>query len=347
MIIKAKPWKKNEPPRRILAIRLQATGDVVATLPFLQDLRNKLPPSVKLDLLTRKETDPIPRHLILFDRVYSIGGGRNFKLQLVHTFLLLPRLFFRQYDVVIDLQRTLISKIVRKMISPGAWSLFDKYAPIAGGERFRLTIEAVGLGKNQLDTRFRLKDPFAGPRVLKMNGWNGTDGLVVLNPAGAVATRHWPSENYVAFARLWLNAFPRTKFLVLGTGLIAEKTAFLKMQLGDHLISLVGKTTPDEAFAALQCTQLVLSEDSGLLHMAWTSGIPTVALLGSTRSDWVRPLGDHSVLFDSSDLPCGNCMQSVCRWGDVRCLTRYTPEMIFQRSLALIDGTRPAKQAGL
>ena len=75
--IQCKPWTKVSPPRRILAIRLQAMGDVVITLPYLQGLRNALPTGVRLDFLTREETEDIPKNIDLFDRVFTIGGGRN------------------------------------------------------------------------------------------------------------------------------------------------------------------------------------------------------------------------------------------------------------------------------
>ena len=73
-IIPAKPWNRNKPPKRILAIRWQAMGDVMITLPYLQHLRNSLPPSVQLDLLTSEETEGVPKNIHLFDHVYSIGG---------------------------------------------------------------------------------------------------------------------------------------------------------------------------------------------------------------------------------------------------------------------------------
>ena len=336
MNIPAKPWTGIIPPKRILAIRLQAMGDVVITLPYLQQLRHSLPSSVKLDLLTREETEYIPKNILLFDKVFSIRGGRNHKRQLIDTFFLLPKLWMQRYDIVIDLQNTLISKIVRKSIFPKAWSEFDKYSSMAAGERNRLTIEAVGLGQSEMNTCFRLKDPLRGLTILKNKGWNETDKLVVLNPAGFFETRNWSMQNYVRFAQSWLKHFPDTKFLILGTTFIAEKAALLKKELDDHLINMVGDTSPSEAFGIIQRATLVVSEDSGLMHMSWVSGIPTIALFGSTRSVWSRPLGTHSFFFDSSDLACGNCMSAVCRMGDTRCLTRVTPEMILEQAVALL-----------
>ena len=337
MNIAAKPWTSASPPKRILAIRLQAMGDVVITLPYLQHLRTSLPSSTRLDLLTRTETEDIPKNINLFDRIYSIGGGRNHKRQILSTLFLLPKLLMQRYDAVIDLQNTLISKIVRKSIAPSAWVEFDKYSPIAAGERNRLTIEAMRIGNVSMNHGFKFKDPRKGLSILKNKGWSEKEQLVVLNPAGFFETRNWNIQNFIRFAELWLQRFPHTKFLVLGTSLIAGKAGLLKKHLGERLIDLVGQTSSSEAFAVLQHATLVLSEDSGLMHMAWVSGVPTITLFGSTRSDWSRPLGDHSIFFDSSDLPCGNCMDAICRMGDIRCLTRITPEMVLEKAFHLVQ----------
>ena len=234
------------------------------------------------------------------------------------------------------MQNNEISELVRKSIHPSAWSVFDRFSARSAGERTRLTIEAVGLGKNDINSDFHFKERFDSIAMLRKNGWNGTGELVVLNPAGAFPTRNWPLKNYVSFANLWSKEFPGAQFLLLGTSLISSSAVYLKEKLGNQVVEIVNQTTPSQAFAILQHARFVLSEDSGLMHMAWISGIPTLVLFGSTRSDWSRPLGTHSFFLDSSDLPCGNCMQEVCRYGDVHCLTRYDPEMVFAHAIGLV-----------
>jgi ADP-heptose:LPS heptosyltransferase len=219
---------------------------------------------------------------------------------------------------------------------PKAWSEFDKVSSIPAGERTRLTIEAVNLYSIIACTRFNIKCTTA-ELILKENGWNGKRNLILINPAGAFSTRNWPLENYVAFMKLFLQKFPQSQFLVMGVELIKYKAAFLKNIFHENLICLVNKTTPAEAFAIVQKVKFVLSEDSGLMHIAWVSGIPTLSMFGSTRSDWSRPLGEYSLLLDSSDLPCGNCLLASCKYGDVHCLTRYTPEFVFEKALQLLN----------
>ena len=335
-LIRSKRWPGPNPPGKILAIRLQAMGDLVITLPYLQHLRNTLPQTTVLDLLTREEVDDIPRTLELFNRVISVGGGRRRSAQWLHGLRLLPGILSRNYDVVIDLQNNSLSRFFRRSVMPKAWAEFDKFSPLAAGERTRLTIQAAGLSIPVADTRFILRNRDEGSSILKQKGWDGQGRVLVLNPAGAFVTRNWPIENYLAFAERWLDAFPQTQFLVMGLDSMRDKALELEKRLGRKLINLVGKTSAAQVFSILQQASLVISEDSGLMHMSWVSGIPTLAMFGSTRSDWSRPLGEHTLLLDSSDLPCGNCMQEVCKYGDTHCLARYSPEWVFQQSLRLV-----------
>ena len=335
--INAKPWKEKYLPKRILAIRLHAMGDVIITLPYLQYLRNNLPPNVQIDFLTIEECVSIPKNIVLFDKIYVIHGGRNFKKQIAFTFLLLPKLLLNRYDIVLDLNDAIISRWIRKILSPKAWATFDRFFPIPAGERTRLTIEAVGLGKINACTQFKLKSGLDVENILKENGWVDNNRIIILNPAGAFETRNWPLENYIEFAKLWLNIFPATQFLILGVNPVKMKADYFKKELNDHLINLVNKTTPAQAFAIIQRAAITLTEDSGLMHMSWVSGIPTLALFGSTRGYHAKPLGEKSFLFDSSDLPCGNCMLEICKYGDTHCLTRYMPQMVFEKAIELVD----------
>jgi ADP-heptose:LPS heptosyltransferase len=328
-------WKKGKKPRRILAIRYQAMGDVVITLPYLLDLKSNYPESA-LHFLTRKEDSAIPESIFLFDQVIPVFGGRNAKLQFAYTLLLLPYLWFQQYDVVLDLQNSRVSRILRKLLATGAWSEFDRVSPFLAGERTRHAIDAIQLSAVNINTRFRFRTPDPSlVEKMKSAGWDGRSRIVVLNPAGSFSSRNWPLENYLAFARQWRVHSP-VQFMILGLPSLQPQAIFLKQHLGNVLIDLTGKTSPVEAFRLAGKAHFMLTEDGGLMHMAWVQGVPTLALFGSTRSDWSSPCGAWSRCLDSSDLPCGNCMDAVCQFGDVHCLTRYSPDFVFKEALDLL-----------
>jgi ADP-heptose:LPS heptosyltransferase len=176
-----------------------------------------------------------------------------------------------------------------------------------------------------------------GLKKLHAANFDPAKKLFVLNPAGNFATKNWPLEYYDRFARTWLETIDaHVQFLVLGADFLQTKAEHLKNRLSNNLISLVGSTTQTEAFNILQKADLVLTEDSGLMHLACAAQVPTIALFGSTKSVWSKPWGEYSICLDSSDLECGECAEPLCRFGDVHCLTRYTPDAVITAATELL-----------
>jgi ADP-heptose:LPS heptosyltransferase len=301
-------------------------GDVVITLPYLAALARALP-QTEIDLFTREEVAAIPREVPVFRTVYALGGGRNSRLQRLLALRLIPRLRRRRYDLLLDLQNNEVTALVRWLLRPEAWTTFDTRSPLSAGERTRRAIEAGGVALGRLVYDVPLRDPDLGLSRLLESGAREDEVFCILNPAGCFASRNWPLQNYVRFAQLWRERHG-CRFLVLGVPSLGPKAALFRQRLGESLIDLVGRTTPAEAFGLVRRASLVVTEDSGLMHMAWTSGVPTLALFGSSRHDWSAPQGPHALCLHSGDLPCGACMEADCRYGDVHCLTRHTPEAV-------------------
>lgn len=336
--IDAKPWRGPRPPERVLAIRLHAHGDTILTLPYLSALRRRRP-NATLDFLTRREVSAIPRSISLFDRVFAFGGGRDPRRQLLSVLPLIPRLWLRRYDVIVDLQCSRVSRIVRILLHPPSWSEFDRFSPRLAGERTRTTIEAAGLGPLDVYPDIVLRHGDTGPETLRDAGWDGASELIVLNPAGTFAGRRWPLDSYVRFAELWLaRVSPATQFAVLGLPSRIPEAHYLKERLGARLVNLVGRTSPAEAFALLRRARLVLSEDSGLMHMAWVAGSPTLALFGASRSSWARPHGNYSECLRACRRADGECIEAArCLAAPPECLDRLSPEVVVERARALLD----------
>lgn len=333
-VMRFRPWRNPNFPRKVLAIRFQALGDTVLTLPYLQSLKRQYP-EIELHFITRQEVSEIPRNINVFDKVLSVSGGRNARLQFLFVLSKLPYLIWQSYDVVLDLQNNRISILLRKMLRVKAWAELDKYSPLPCGERMGMAIEALGIWKIKLDTNFKLSINIE--QLLIANNWKKDHDLVLLNPAGCFSSRSWPLSNYVEFANLWIEHInARTQFLLLLLPEFKEKADFIAASLKEKCINLTGKANQLEAFAIIQKSKFVLSEDSGLMHMAWIQKIPTLALFSSSRKDWSAPQGIWSTCLDSSDMECGPCMKEICTYGDNRCLTRYTPEIVLARAMLLI-----------
>ena len=102
-------------------------------------------------------------------------------------------------------------------------------------------------------------------------------------------------------------------------------------------INLAGKTSLDQALCAIAATKSIVSNDSGLMHIAAAFGVPQVALFGSSSPLHTPPLNDKAaVLWLKTDvgyqppLDCAPCFQRECPLGHTRCLHDITTAMVLE-----------------
>ena len=109
--------------------------------------------------------------------------------------------------------------------------------------------------------------------------------------------------------------------------------------------SLAGLTDLGEAMALIAASQAVLSNDSGLMHVAAATGVPQVAVFGSSSPLHTPPLSDKAVVVwlknEASYQPaldCSPCFERNCPLGHLRCLNDLTPERVAQAWREVVSG---------
>jgi len=92
-------------------------------------------------------------------------------------------------------------------------------------------------------------------------------------------------------------------------------------------VNLCGRTTLDDAVVALSCADLVVSNDSGLMHVAAALDRPMIALYGSSSPSFTPPLSDRAHVV-KHEVPCSPCFQRVCPLKHFDCMMKLAPSRV-------------------
>jgi heptosyltransferase-2 len=137
----------------------------------------------------------------------------------------------------------------------------------------------------------------------------------------------WPPAHYAELAR----ALHRTHSLpvvLLGSGKEAALCEEIATLAPGACLVLAGKTSLLDAMALIAASRGVVSNDSGLMHVAAAFGRPQVAVFGSTSPEHTPPQNARAAVIwlkDELKLDCMPCFERTCRYGHYRCLTEVAP----------------------
>lgn len=148
------------------------------------------------------------------------------------------------------------------------------------------------------------------------------------------AAKRWPATHFAALARQLT-----LPVLLLGSGkeaeLCEEIASVANAGKNPGCVSLAGKTSLDDALALIAGARAMVSNDSGLMHVAAAMGVPQVALFGSSSPLHTPPLSDAAKVIWLKDdqsytpaLDCAPCFQRECPLGHTRCLNDIAPSEV-------------------
>jgi heptosyltransferase-2 len=136
----------------------------------------------------------------------------------------------------------------------------------------------------------------------------------------------WPPGHYAELAHRLHEEYAQP-ILLLGSGKEAVLCETIAEQAPGACKVLAGKTSLIDAMALIAGARGVVSNDSGLMHVAAAFGIPQAAVFGSTSPEHTPPLNANArVLWlkEELQLDCSPCFDRVCRFGHTRCLTEVS-----------------------
>jgi ADP-heptose:LPS heptosyltransferase len=251
-----------------------------------------------------------------------------------------------RYDRIVDLQGLLKSALVARLARGGAriGPSFHReaahvfYTAVAGPrDKSRHAVEenldiVRHLGLERLPPVFPLAIPPAAPSAPRPR--------IGLLPASRWPTKNWPPECFAALGRLLRGRVANASFFLLGGRADVPICNEIQKAIGGDVFNRAGQTSLVEMGGLLRELDLLVTNDSGPMHMAAALGTPTLAIFGPTDPGRTGPYGDgHAVV--SVALPCRPCFSRTCRVGGVPCLQGVTPERVADTALRLLERRAP------
>lgn len=325
--------------RRILIIKPSSLGDVIHALPTLAALRDRFP-SAHITWLVKRQWAGVLERVEGLDRIWPIESGLQGWLRMVAP------LRAAAFDLVIDLQgllrsgaiawltgcRTRIGFANAREGSPFCYTqrVAVPTSDMHAVDRYLFVASAVGASpKGAPEFRIRLAstDRERITELLRSVGLVPGAPWLAMNVSARWDTKRWPPEHYAAVADALHKERLAPVALIGGPDDRAvTQTVLSRMQTTP--IDLTGQTSPGLLPALLASASLLLTNDSGPMHIAAAMGTPVVALFGPTSPLRTGPYGaDHRVL--TSGVPCSPCFSRTCRNPvPLECLTTIDPKTV-------------------
>lgn len=337
---------------RIVIVRLSSIGDVLHATPVVRALKSAVP-SCNITWVVGEVSADLVRYNPFIDDVYvwsrekweaHMRQGR-FREAIAMWRWLKNDFSARPYDIALDVQGLFISGMVTAATgAPRRIGLGRTKEPngLFMTERAHSSDEHViqrylsllkPLGIHTDDYHMTLCIPPAAVQqaeeFLEKNGVASGDRVIVLVPATTWPSKNWPAEYFAAV----INGLKDKGHLVLcgGPG-DRDSAAAIAALTKTAVIDAVGKTSLLEMGALLARAHVVITSDTGPLHMAVALGTPTVSIFGPTAAAMYGPL-QHGHIVLESQLECRACHKRTCPRKENRCMQAVSPRDVIDAAL--------------
>jgi lipopolysaccharide heptosyltransferase II len=145
--------------------------------------------------------------------------------------------------------------------------------------------------------------------------------------------KRWLPERF-AEAVAKITAQSSAQWILLGTKKDAAIGEQIAAAIGDHCVNRIGQTTLDQLIDELRRCSLLLTNDTGTMHLAALLGVPVVAVFGSTEPRLTGPLGNGHIILQHH-VECSPCFLRECPI-DFRCMKAISADEVAGAVLSLL-----------
>lgn len=335
--------------KRILIANVNWLGDVLMSTASIRAIKKAYPDSYLACMVPKRcvevlSGNPNLDEIIVFDEKDThkwIFAQIKFILELKKKKFDIVFLFHRSLTRALIVKLAGIPERVGYYTKKRAWLLTKAIAqPDSSIHRLDYYFNIVGSYGIKSDGRYYEffisdNDREFIDKKLKESGVSKEDFVVVINPGGNWQPKRWPKENFAALSDRLINELG-AKIIISG----ADKDISLANEISEMMlikpIILAGATNLKQLGALMEAADLVISADSGPMHIAASMGTDLIALFGPTKATLTGPLGKGKIATiqreAGCEIPCyvKNCPQN-------RCMEAISVEYVFKEAKKFRD----------
>jgi len=336
--------------RKILIVAPNWIGDALLAQPLFARLRQKFP-GATIDALAPAWTAPVLRRMPEISEVIDAPFAHG-ELGLARRWSIAGTLRVRVYDEAIVLPNTVKSALIpflagipvrtgftgelRYGLLNRVHKLDEKALPLMAERYAKLAEEPESPPERPLaEVKLRVDEAHLALALARL-GLSRAKPMVAFCPGAEYGpAKRWPARYFADLASK-LSAQGRAVWL-FGSG--KDREIGEEIARAGTAVNLCGKTDLETAIDLLSLAEVVVSNDSGLMHVAAAVGRPVVALYGSSSPEHTPPLSKISRVVRTG-IDCSPCYARECPLGHFRCMIDLEPE----RVLSEIQSVAPARQ---
>ena len=348
-----------------------AHGDIVMGTPFLAALRDAYPEAHLTWIVERTDAgaidaNPFIDECLLWDTHYWKRMMRRglYPLWLVRALALKRELRRRRYDIYVSYKPEewpLLAYGVGAPLSVGVFDTFRQYhgatrasrytrlythsyvyphVPPHRVDQYLMPLQALRLmppAEKQMCIGFTAEDAAAVEEFLGEHQVSDSDRLIVLAPMTTWPSRCWPGERYAALGDA-LAARHGCRVVLIGSAREGAAVAAVAAQMTSGPVQAAGALSFRQMAALIARSPLVISGDTGPMHVAAAVGTPFLALFGPTPVAERAPLAGRGLTL-MHPVPCGPCDRKVCpNTGEdfMRCMKLLTVSGVLEAAAGLL-----------
>jgi lipopolysaccharide heptosyltransferase I len=327
---------------KILIVKPSSLGDIIHAFPALSIIRKCFPTSYIAWLINENfkeilEGHPYLDEIIVFPRYVFLEKGLPFFKELKR----------RRFDITIDLQGLFRSSLISVLSGAKERIGFkdgrefsallytrplnvDRHVLHAVDRNVRLAASICG-GIFDIDFTFNISHRAVKRIEELLQGLDVHNEIIALNPVTRWHSKMWMEERW---AKLADELSEKGSIVFLGARGEEGVVERIRHRMKKPSHSLAGKLTLQELAVLLSRSRLLITVDSGTMHLASALHVPIISLFGPTNPAYCGPYGQDGGII-KLDIKCSGCYRTRCR--EMKCMKNIGIELVLAKALKVLS----------